>query len=175
MTNLLWAVTGLVVWLIGARTTFWGLTRSDQPRSKTCRNPYQGHSHSNFDACTLVRDLDKSRTRRVIAAYCWPTLVAFTVVMAVGWLVTVGSYTVITKPMTTPAERTDRRLTLENSVALAEKEDAQVKAELEQVKMCSDVQRLEAERTRQEMRRLEAEAQAADYGYGNYEEAPEVR
>lgn len=120
----------LIAYLIGGRTTFWILTKEDWPKSQSwsCGQCSSEYHHHAYNGCTQHRDLAKSRRWRVALAYLWwivlPALICFYVVGGTALVV----HKIITEPITTPAERRERRLNLERQVAAAEAEDEKAKA-----------------------------------------------
>lgn len=129
----------IAAYLVFARLTFWLLTRADWPKSTrwTCgrveTDSYNGgHSHKN-SGCKNVRDLATSRRRRTALAYFWPAVLPVLVVFFTVAGVILGAHFAVTGPMTTHAEREERRLKLEQEVATAETEEAKARAEQEKL------------------------------------------
>lgn len=122
MMALLWLFVSVAGYLGGGRAVFWALTALDWPKTRSRNNCGHSSSYHRHTAiiCPEVRDLIKSRDRRVATAYFWPLIFPFALVVSLVLLVVRGSYKTITYPITNSGERRARRLALEQDVAAAE-------------------------------------------------------
>ena len=105
----------ILAYFTGARGMYSLLIRMDQPRLTKI-------VHSHYEATREERDLDLSRTWRVVMAFLWVPLIIATTAVLVG----LGTYKYVTKPMVTPAEHAERKrrklAEVERAVAQAERE-----------------------------------------------------
>jgi hypothetical protein len=120
-------VIPIAIYLAGGRTTFWALTKADWPKSTSWSCGGLDHTH-RYHGCTRQRDLDKSRDQRIGLAYLWPAVLPLVITAIVIAFTGIGVHAIITKPITTPAERRERRLRLEREVERAEAEHEKAKA-----------------------------------------------
>ncbi len=116
MTHLYFIPVYILAYFTGARGMYSLLVHMDQPRlTKVVHSYYEDRGRPE-------RDLDKSRSARVIMAFLWVPLIVATIAVLAG----LGTYKYVTKPMMTPAEHAERkrrkRAEMERAVAQAERE-----------------------------------------------------